>query len=167
MEKYGFVLAEVSKSSLHHIPRAGETRPCMPDYAATLSSLHLQPLVKQIEVLAAVVNLAVVVSRRLPASDNRRVLRPSVAHAGHVLSEMDRRVDVVSYPKQEYLPIELIDAANWAVQTVRYIHGMRRRDFRSFWAGRGECMRAVATHDAPHSPESIRYHAHSDTRSFF
>lgn len=167
MEKYGFVLAEVSKRSLHHIARAGETRLCMPDGATTLSPLRLQPLVKQIEIPAAVINLAVVISRRLPPSDNRHVLRPSVAHAGHVLSEMDGRVGIVSHPKQQYLPIELMDAADWAAQTVRYILGMRRRDFRGSWAGRGERVRVVAAPEALRSPECIRYHAHSDARSLF
>jgi hypothetical protein len=166
MEKYGFILAKASKSSLHHVARAGETRFCMPDGAATLLPLPLQPPVKQIELLAAVVNFAVLVSRRLPAPENRRTRASPVPHTGHVLCTLDGCVSIVSYPKQQHFSIELIDSTHWAAQTVRDIQGMGHHDFRSFWTARGECVGTVATHDAWHSPERIRYHTHAAARGF-
>lgn len=62
MEEYRFILPQASQSRLHDITRAGEARLSMPDNAATLSPFCFKPLVQEIEILAAVVNLAVVVS---------------------------------------------------------------------------------------------------------
>jgi hypothetical protein len=41
MEEYRFVLSKASKSGVHHIPRAGQTRLCMSDNAVTLPPFRL------------------------------------------------------------------------------------------------------------------------------
>jgi hypothetical protein len=68
--------------------------------AATLEPFRLQPSIHEIEVLAAVVDLAIVVSHRLPASEERHVLWPAVAHARHVLREVNGRIRVMPNPQQ-------------------------------------------------------------------
>jgi hypothetical protein len=111
------------------------------------------------------IDLAVVVARRLPVDEDRRVVGEPVTYAGHVLGQMRGGVRVVSDPEQEDLPVEVIDAANGTVQAMGDVHGMRRGDLRRLGADGGERMRAVAAKDPRHSPEGIRHHAHPEARS--
>jgi len=69
MQEYRLVLSQATESDLHYISRTSQTRPRMSDNAATLEPFRIQPSVHEIEVLAAVVDLAIVVSHRLPASE--------------------------------------------------------------------------------------------------
>jgi hypothetical protein len=111
------------------------------------------------------VDLAVVVARRLPVGKNHRVVGEPVTYAGHVLGQMRGGVRVVSDPEQEDLSVEGIDAANGTVQAMGDVHGMSRGDLRRLGADGRERMGAVAAEDSRHSPEGIRHHAHPEARS--
>src|SRR5262249_11281897 len=100
MQEYRLILSQATESDIHYISRTSQARLSMSDNAATLPALRLQPLIHEIEVLAAVVDLAVVISRRLPASEDRHILEPAVAHARQVLRDMHRRIRVVPPAQQ-------------------------------------------------------------------
>jgi hypothetical protein len=75
---------------------------------------------------------------------------------------MNRCVSVVSNSQQQHLSIELIDATGRAVQAMRYVHRMSRRDFGGSRTDCRESMRAVAAEDARQLPEGIGDHAHPE-----
>jgi hypothetical protein len=71
MEEHGLVFSEAIKSRLHDVPRTGKPRVCTPDDTPTLPPFCLEPLVYEMKVLAAVVNLAGVVACGLSWSQKR------------------------------------------------------------------------------------------------
>ena len=100
MKEYRFVLPKVGESGFHYVSRASQARLRMADNAAPLEPFRLQPLIYEIEVLAAVADLAVIVSYSLPASQDRHVLGLAVTHASHVLREMDGGIRVMPHSQQ-------------------------------------------------------------------
>ena len=91
------------------------------------------------------------------------MLRLTVAHAGDVLGDVDRRIGVVSYSEQQHLAVELVHASGRAIEAVRHVHGMRQSDARGLRAERGERMGTVAAQDARHPPEAVGERPHGAT----
>src|SRR5262245_39799875 len=162
MQKCCFVGSKMSQPDLHNVPSADESRLCVPNDAAPLQSFLFQPLIHQIEVFAAMVNLVVVVPSWLSVFQDRQVFRSTIAHPGQSFGEMDHSIRVVSDAEQEHLPIQFIESTHRAIQPVGDVERMRRGDFRSPRAERGEGVRAVASCDSWKLPECIRNNTHSN-----
>jgi hypothetical protein len=100
MEEHQLILPKATEGRLYYVLRARQACLRMSDDAAPLPPFRLQLPIHEIEVLAAVVDLTVIVSHSLPISENRRVLGPAVAYARQVLREMNGRIRVMPNPQQ-------------------------------------------------------------------
>jgi hypothetical protein len=62
----------------------------------------------------------------------------------------------VADAQQQHVAIEVMDAADRAVEPMRHVERVIGEHLRGFRAGRGKRMRVVAAEDARHPPEGVR-----------
>src|SRR5687767_8225793 len=96
----------------------------MADAATPLSPLDIEPLIDELEVVTAVVDLAVGAAHKLPALEDRGELGAAVAHPRQCSREMDGGIRVASNPEHQDFSIDLVGAADRAVQAVRHVQRM-------------------------------------------
>jgi hypothetical protein len=166
MEKHCLVLSKTIEGNLYDVSRSDQARLAMADSATPLSLGGPEPVIHQIEVVAAVIDFAVVISHRPPTAQNGQVLAPAVAHRRHGFRQMYRRVPIVTHTQQQNLSIELIDTTYRAVQSVRYVQRMLRSDVGGFRSDSGESMGTVAAKDARKPPKGVRHDSHSEAGHF-
>jgi hypothetical protein len=166
MEKHCLVLSKTVESNLYDVSRSAQARLAMADSAAPLSLGRLEPVIHQIELLAAVIDFAVVISYRPPTAQNGQILGPAVAHRRHGFREMYRRIRIVTHTQQQNLAIELIDATYRAVQSVRDVQRMLRSDVGGFRSDSGEGMGTVAAEDARKPPKGLGHDSHPKAGRF-
>src|SRR5687767_3953168 len=92
--------------------------------------------------------LTVIEPDRFAISKNCDVLITPVSYPGKVFCQMNSRVGVVSDTEQEDLPIQLVYAADWAVQSVGNINGMWSEDR---LCERTNCRKSVIVVTAHHT----------------
>jgi hypothetical protein len=63
MEKDGFVRSKMTHGHFHDVPRLDQSRLAVADDAAPVSAAGVQPCIHEVEILAAVIDFAVVEPR--------------------------------------------------------------------------------------------------------
>jgi hypothetical protein len=121
-----------------------------------LEAQRPQPLVCEAEPRTAMVIFAVVDPNGASVLQNRAVLRHAVRNACEELRQVKHRVGVVIDPKEEYLPVQIVNATNRTLRDVRRKREWIGGDPVSFRSGRREGMNVIASQCAGQSPEHIR-----------
>ena len=134
----------------------------MADASASLSPFGDKPLIDEIEVVAAVVDLAVTVACGLPSSDDRHGFLAAVPHPRQRLCQMYGGIRVMSNTKQQDLPVEVVDAPDRTVRAMGHVQRMIGRDPSGFPSERGKSVRAITAQDVRRSLERVRHHSHSE-----
>ncbi|HVH25290.1 MAG TPA: hypothetical protein VM818_00975 [Vicinamibacterales bacterium] len=96
----------------------------MADSTATLSDLRIEPLINELEIVTAVIDLSVTVACQLPGLHDHHRLLAAISNSCKHLCEMYGGVGVMSDPEQQDLPVQVVDAADRTVQAMRNIQGM-------------------------------------------
>ncbi len=115
MQEHCFVLSEVGKRGLHDSSRTCQARLSVPNDPVALATIGIEPVVEEPEMLAAVVYLDVVQARELPSDQRHQVLGPSITNPCQILREVNSCIRVMTDAQQEHLPVQLVDAADWAI----------------------------------------------------
>jgi hypothetical protein len=149
VEEYRFVRSQTSGNGRHNISRTGKARFAMADAAAALSPLRVKPLINEIEIGTAMVDLAVAVTCELPGLDDDDGFRAAVPHPRQGFREVDSGVRVVSDPEHQDLAIEFVDAADRTVQTVRHVYGMIGSNAGGFRSDGRKSVRAITPKRTP------------------
>jgi hypothetical protein len=124
VQEYGFIRAETTRNRRHDISSARKATLAMADGPVSLSPVGVKPLINEIEVVTAVVDLAVAVASQLSAFDDRDGLPPSVPHSSQRFCQMHRGIRVMADPEQQDLAIEVVDATDRTVQAMGNVQRM-------------------------------------------
>src|SRR5262245_13997959 len=99
VQEHRFIRAETSHNDCNDISSARKATLGMADAAVSLSPLGVKPLINEIEIFTAVVDLAVTVTNRLPTFDYRDGFPPSVPHSCQRLCQMYGGIGVMANPE--------------------------------------------------------------------
>ena len=155
MKKYERVASEMFERDGDNV--AGACQACMgvPNRALGLTSACPQPLVREVEALAAVVVLQVVDAGLTAVVENGDVLRHAIGNAREKLSQMKHRIGVVIDAKQENLSVQVMYAADRAFRDVRWKRQRAGRDLRSHRTARRNSEGVIASPHIRQPPERI------------
>jgi hypothetical protein len=115
-----------------------------------------KPLVREREASTAMVVLPVVDPNRAPVLEDRTGPRHPIRNAREELSEMKRRVGVVTDPEKEYLTVRIVHPADGAFGDMRWKRQRIGDDPGCLRSGRSEGLDVIASQHARRSPKRIR-----------
>ena len=118
MEKHQRIATQVLERDSDDVAGAREARMRVPYSAFRLKATRAEPLVCEIEALAAVIVLEIVDAGWAPIFQNGDLLAHAIGNIGKDFREMKHRVGVVIDARQQDLAVKIVDSANrapWAV----------------------------------------------------
>ena len=118
MEKQKRIAAQVLERDSDDVAGPREARMRMSYSALRLKATRAEPLVREIEALAAMIVLEIVDAGRVAVFQNGDVLPHAIGNIGKDLRQMKHRVGVVIDSKQQDLAVKIVDSANRALWTV-------------------------------------------------
>ena len=105
MQEDQWIAGQLIRGDPRDVSRADQASMGMADRALPLQALSPQPGVGQVEVLTAVIVLAIVDADRPSVIEDRTVFRHSIGDLRHQLGEMQRGVRIVPDAEEEHLPV--------------------------------------------------------------
>jgi len=119
MQKDQRIARELFAHDRHNIPGSDKAGMCVPNPPFPLLISRSQPFIRKREALTAVIVLRVLNAHEASIPLGCAVLRHSVRDLREDLSQVDGCVRVVTNAEEQYIAVQLMDAADWALETMR------------------------------------------------
>jgi hypothetical protein len=118
MEEQEGIVRKLFEGNRDNVPSPRQAGMGVSDRSFGLKAARPQPVVCQGEAPTAMIVLTVLDLHRPAVLQDRAVLRYLIWNAGKELSQVQRRVRVVTHAEQEHLAVQIMHSPHWALGDV-------------------------------------------------